>query len=219
MERRLMMPNLNEMMAELDNMLAMELSYFGFKKKRKHVFVRKQGDCLQHISILETKARGVPKVHIMVCVGFQYEQIEKVISFIQNKEYETKWATANINIDALMNSKVPYGFYVNESTQLESIVLDIFQAIKKYAFSFLNSCDTLEKYEKMLLERDKNVRKSTITLKRPEWNLLALAIILEHRKVEDIFEEYKEDFEKNSSLLQVAKERIVKYDILAEVGV
>jgi hypothetical protein len=118
-----------------------------------------------------------------------------------------------------MNSKVPYSFYVNESTQLEPIVLDIFHAIEKYAFNFLDSCDTLDKYEKMLIERDKIVRKSTITLKRPEWNLLALAIILEHRKVEDIFEEYKEDFEKNLSLLQVAKERIMKYDIKTEVGV
>ena len=214
-----MMPSLNEIMVELDGMLAKQLSYYGFKKKRKHVFVRRQGDCLQHISILETKVRGMSQVHIMVCVGFQYEKVDKVISFIQNKKYEAKWGTANINIDTLMDSKVSYGFYVSESTELEPIVLDIFHAIEKYAFTFLNSCDTLDKYEKMLSERDENVRKSTMTLKRPEWNLVALAIILGHRKIEDIFEEYEEDFGKNLPLLQVAKERIMKYDIMAEVGV
>lgn len=213
------MDSLKEKMAELDSMLARLLSDYGFKRKRKLKYVRKNGDCLQHIIITETKVRGVSQVHIKVHVGFKYEKVDKAICFMKNIEYEAKWATASINVGTLMDSKVSLGFYVNESTELEPIVLDIFHVVEKYAFSFLNSCDTLDKYEKMLSERDKDVRMSTFGLKRPEWNLLALAIILGHRSVEEIFEEYEEDFKKNLPLFQVAKERINRYDVRKEVGV
>ena len=183
------------------------------------MFIRKQVDCLQHISILETKVRGKSQVHIMVCVGFQYEKIDKVIYFIQNKEYDAKWVTANINIDMLMNTKVPYRFYISENTELKPIIQDILHVVECYALNFWESCNTMEKYEKKLLEKDRIVVKSTAAQKRAEWNLLALAIILGHKTVDEIIEEYEEDFQKNLPLLQVAKERIKQYDVLKEVGV
>ncbi len=213
------MNSMNEKMNEFDNFLAILLGEYGFKKKRKHVFIRKQGDCLQHISILETKVRGKSQVHIMVCVGFQYEKIDKVIYFIQNKEYDAKWVTANINIDMLMNTKVPYRFYISENTELKPIIQDILHVVECYALNFWESCNTMEKYEKKLLEKDRIVVKSTAAQKRAEWNLLALAIILGHKTVDEIIEEYEEDFQKNLPLLQVAKERIKQYDVLKEVGV
>ena len=77
----------------------------------------------------------------------------------------------------------------------------------------------MEKYEKKLLEKDRIVVKSTAAQKRAEWNLLVLAIILGHKTVDEIIEEYEEDFQKNLPLLQVAKERIKQYDVLKEVGV
>ena len=166
-----------------------------------------------------SKVGGTSQIHIMVCVGFKYEKVDKVISFIQNQKYEAKWGTANINIDALMDTKVSYGFNVNENTEIEPIVQNILNTIVKYAFSFLKSCDTLEKYEEMLLGRDKCVRKSTVPLKKPEWNLVALAIILDHKNIDDIFEEYKKDFQKDLVLLKIARERIMKYDVMTEVDV
>lgn len=131
-------------MVELDDLLAKPLNDYGFKRKRKYKFVWKHGDCLQHIIITETKVRGVSQVHIKVHVGFKYEKVDKAICFMKNIEYEAKWATASINVDTLMDSKVSFGIYVNESTELEPIVLDIFHVVEKYAFSFLNSCDTLQ---------------------------------------------------------------------------
>jgi hypothetical protein len=210
------MENITKKMLELDDMLFERLREYGFKKKKKHVFSRKVGECLQHISILETKLKGKAEVHISVCVGFTYEKINKVISFIQNEKYDKKWATANINIASLMESRKPYGFYVSEETNLEPIIQDLVHNIEEYSLSFLDTCDNLEKYEKMLIEMDEKVRNSTYTLKRPEWNLLALSILLNHNEYEEVLEDYKEDFKKNLSLMQVAKEKIKKFDVVKE---
>ncbi len=210
------MQDIREKMKEFDNMLLKQLSCYDFKKKKKHMFIRKQEDCLQHISVLETKVRGESRVYISICVGFTYEKIDRVISFIQNEEYDNRWATANINITSLMNAKTPYGFYLDESTELEPIIKDILFAIESYSLGFLESCNTLDKYEKMLLDRNENVRKSTYTLKRPEWNLLALAIVLGHKTIEEIFEEYEDDFKKNIALLKIAKEKIIEFRAIKE---
>lgn len=213
------MQSLKEKMKEFDNMLLRLLLCYGFKKKRQHLFVRKQGDCLQHISILETKVRGKSQVHIMVFVGFQFEKVDKVIYFIQNEKYDAKWGTGNINIGALMDTKIPYGFYLNEDTALEPVVQNIFQAIERYALGFWESCDTMDKYEKKLLDKDRIIVISTVALKRPEWNELALAILLGHRSVEEVFEEHAEEFKRNLSLFQIAQERIKQYNVLKEVGI
>lgn len=210
------MDSLTNKMLELDDMLFEKLNKYGFKKKKKHVFRRSVGECQQHISILETKQKGKEEVHISICVGFTYEKINKIISFLQNEKYDKKWATANINISALIGDRKPYGFYISESTDLNPIVQDIVYNIEKYSLSFLDSCDNLEKYEDMLLEKNEKVRNSTYTLKRPEWNLLALSILLHNNEYKIVLENYKEDFEKNMSLLQVAKDRIMKFDVIKE---
>ncbi len=114
-----------------------------------------------------------------------------------------------------MDSKKPYGFYISEETDLEPIINDIVHAIKEYLLGFLENCDHLEKYEKMLKEMDEKVRISTFALKRPEWNELALAILLS-RNHEEVFEKYRKYFDTNPVLLQVAKDRIKSYDSMKE---
>lgn len=202
-------------MLELDNKLLEQLKEYGFHRKKKHVFSRAVGDCIQHIAILETKLKGKAEFYISICVGFTYEKINRLISFIQNEKYDKKWATANINIASLLDSKKPYGFYISEETDLEPIINDIVHAIKEYSLVFLENCDHLERYEKMLKEMDEKVRISTFALKRPEWNELALAILLS-RNHEEVFEKYRKDFDTNPFLLQVAKERIKNYDSMKE---
>jgi len=70
-------------------------------------------------------------------------------------------------------------------------------------------------YEK-LLNKDKVIRTSTVTLNRPEWNLLALTIILQKDSYEKILDEYQEDFNKRNYVLEQIIERIVKYDVVRE---
>lgn len=205
-----MVQNISEKMKEFDNELLKQLSSYGFKKKKKHLFIRNQEECLQHITILETKIKGEDKVYINICVGFKYEKINRLISIIQNEKYDNRWATANINMSSLMNLSEPYGFYLDEKTDLELIIQQVFYAIKNYALAYFESCDTLEKYEAMLLCKDDNVIKSTYTLKRPEWNLLALAIILERNNIEEIFEEYENDFNASTFPSRNIKDQVKK---------
>ena len=172
---------------------------------------------MQKFSITETKIRGEPTVYINIHAAFSYEKINRVISFIQNQEYDAVWSTASANVSSLIKDRKLSGFYVSESTELEPFIQDISCNIVPYALDFLESCNTLEKYEKMLLDRDENVRGAA--LKKPEWNLLALAILLGHRTVEEILDEYEDAFKKNLSLLQVAKERIKEYDVAKKSGI
>lgn len=104
---------------------------------------RKQGDCLQRIFILETKVRGKPQVHVMACVGFQYEKGNKVISFNQNEECDAKWGTGTVNIDVLMDTKskcVHFGLFPppfpgEESKRDTNFVLGASAAVLKVHFA------------------------------------------------------------------------------------
>lgn len=205
-----------EQISELKDLLLSKLNGYGFKKKKKNFFIRKVGDCTQHISILETKTKGIEKIHIRISVGFTYEIVEKAISFIQYKKYDNRWATANINLATLMDSKKTYGFYINNATNVSPIVEDIISNVKEYAFEFWDSCNTMNNFYKKLLSKDEIIRMSTFTLNRPEWNLLALSIILQKDSYDKILNEYQEDFNKNNYVLEQVKERIVKYDVVKE---
>jgi len=207
---------------ELSFMIAMQelfilhLKEYGFRKKRKNFFIRTINESIQHISILDTKVKGKNEVHIYISVGFTYDLVNKAISFIRDVNYDKKWATANINLSSLINNNRIYDFYINEKTDIEYVVTDIIQNIKEYAFEFWDSCNNMEKFYNKLLNRDDIIRKSTFTLKRPEWNLLALSIILEKGNYNDIINDYKEDFEKNKYLIEDIKMRIGNYDIVKE---
>lgn len=109
--------------------------------------------------------KGRNETHIIILVGFSYEKVNRVISFIQSQKYDKKWATANLNLAALVNPKQTYGFY---------------------------------------------------TLKGPEWNLLALSILLNHNDYEAIMNEYETEFLKNNYTVEKIRERITNYDVVKE---
>ncbi len=172
------MNGIKEKMQLFDNLMLEQLQPYGFKKKKKHEFVRKQGDCLQHIWILDTKVKGEEKVHIYISIGFKYEQVDKLVDYLRMQKYDKKYPTADINVNALMNTDTVFGFYIDVDTDMKPIVNDIINVIVKYGFSFWEKCDTLEKFQNSLINKDADVWPSTFGLNKPEWNYLALAIIL-----------------------------------------
>lgn len=202
--------------AKLEELLLLQLNKYGFRKKRKNYFIKKVDDCIQHVSILETNVRGTNEVHINICVGFTFEMVNRVISFIQCEKYNSKWATANINLAFLINPKKTYGFYINDETEVNSIVEDIILNLKKYAFEFWYSCDSMDKFYKKLIKKDELIRMSTFALKRPEWNLLALSILLQEDYYDMIINEYQEEFKKNNYTLEKIRERIINYNVVEE---
>lgn len=203
---------MKEKLNKLDRALLNGLSEYGFARSKKQVIVRKKDECIQHISYVTTKTRGKEEVYINIYTGFKYEILNQSISFLQNEKYDERWATANINISSLFDSQKPYGFYINQDTDIDFIAQDLILHIKKYVFPFLDSCDTLEKYQMMLLKKDNKVILSTCILKRPEWNLLALSLLLKNQRYEDIINEYYDAFNRELSVLETAKEQIRKFD-------
>lgn len=204
---------MREKILEFDKLLADELIQFNFKKSGSHKFKRNVNQCIQHISFVTTKIRGKNEIYINIHVGFTYPKLNETICFLKQEKYDKSWSTSSINIDSLINSANVYGFYINETTEFESIVEDILYNIKKYAFPFLDDCNTLEKYETMLMNKDEKVRISTYTLDRPEWNLLAISLLLHPQTCNDVIEEYYNDFKRDLPLLQNAKQKIEEFNI------
>jgi hypothetical protein len=205
-----------DQVVKLEQVLELQLNKCGFKKKRKNFFVNKVGDCIQHISVLETKMKGRNETHIIILVGFSYEKVNRVISFIQSQKYDKRWATANLNLAALVNPKQTYGFYINDETDVNCIVEDIILNLKRYSFDFFSSCDNMDKFYLKLINKDELVRLSTFALKGPEWNLLALSILLNHNDYEAIMNEYETEFLKNNYTVEKIRERIINYDVVKE---
>lgn len=183
-----------EAVSDFENKFLDSLNQFDFKKKRKGYFIRNKKDCIQHIAILQTKIKGRNEVHIDISIGFTYEKINKVISFIKDEKFDKRWPTAAINMGGIIKSNEPYGFYISESTDLDYIIKNIKNDIENYALDFWQSCDSLEKFNGRLLQGDRNVQLSTYSLNRPEWNRLALSVILEQNNYENIIEEYSSYF-------------------------
>jgi len=187
-----------EQIQRLEEMLLVQLGKHGFKKKRRNTFVRKENDCIQHMTILSTKKRGENTALISINIGFTYERINKIIAFIQEERYDNRWATASINLATLINRNEPYNFYINEEQQLDSTVEDITKNIESYAFDFWGKSNKLEKYYDLLKSENEIIRMATFPLKRPEWSLLALSILLKKDSYYEILQIHREDFEKNN---------------------
>ena len=197
-------------LVELENILGEGLKKFGYRRKRMYRFECKIDRGIQYISYLPTKTRGKEEVYIDIYAGFNYPDLNKIVSFIKNEQWRKGYSSASHNIYVLINPKKIYGFYIDQNTDVAPIAENILLNVEKYVFPFLEKCNTLEKFEAMLLKRDDLTRRST--LERPEWTLLALSLLLERNNIDDLIKEYYEDFSKNLSLLQVAQEQIKKYD-------
>lgn len=197
-------------LVELDNILGEGLKRFGYRRKRMYRFECKIDGGIQYITYLPTKTRGKEEVYIDIYAGFNYPDLNKIVSFIKNEQWRKGFSSASHNIYILINPKKIYGFYIDQNTDVAPIAENILLNVEKYVFPFLEKCNTLEKFESMLLKKDDLTRRST--LERPEWNLLALSLLLERNNIDDLIKEYYDDFSKNLSLLQVAQEQIKKYD-------
>lgn len=200
------MPDVMEKVSNLEQMMLERLAEHGFKRKRQNVFSRKESDCKQHVSMLVTKTRGEDMAHVTLSVGFTYEAVNKTIYTLQNKKYDSRWASASVNIGTLMN-KEPYGIYITEKTEMSDVADKFAGDIEKYALNLWESCNSLSKYHRLLHEKDELVRNCTYALNRPEWNLLALSVLAKQADYEAILDEYQDDFNKRGYSISDIRER------------
>lgn len=207
------MITLNDQMSKLEELLIKNIQEFGFEKKRKRYFIRKTNQCTQHIALLETKVTGKDEIYISISVGFTYELVNKLISLLQDRKYNRIWATASTNLADLIDPRKLYGFYITTETDILAVAEDIGSKLKECALAFWDNYNTMEKYYSKLVDKDELARKSTYALKRPEWNILALSIILNYGNSDQILEEYQDDFLEYKFDLLATKNRIKTIDI------
>ena len=201
---------MNEKFTKLMVLLEEGLKRYGFIRKKKYTYHRKIEGGVQEIAISPTKTRGKDEVHIYVFAGFNYPELNKVICFLGDEEYKKTMFTAFINIAFLVNPKKPYGFYIDQFTDVASIADNILTNIEKYVLPFLEKCNTLEKFESMLLSKDEAVRRSTV--KRSAWSILALSLLFNRQNSDKVIEEYYSEFAWEIKKLEIAKEQIKKFN-------
>lgn len=195
----------------LEDRILQELQKFGFKKKRKGYFIRKVQNCTQSVTVLDTKIRNKQEIHVTIGIGFTYEKVNKMVFYLKNKKYDSGWGTGTDNLGTLIGDKKPYGFYINNNTDIENIVDNILFNVKKYAFAFWEECDTLDKFKRKLEEKNNIVHFSTYSLFRPEWNLLALEVLLKGYRFDEIINEYHDFFNEEGYTKQQLLDRIREY--------
>ncbi|MCM1127894.1 MAG: hypothetical protein NC429_15665 [Lachnospiraceae bacterium] len=206
---------MKEKLIELIDLLNEGLKRYGFLKKRKYTYQRKIEGGLQQITFSLTKIRGKEETLMDVYTGFNYPELNKVICFLGDEEYKKTMFTAFINVGFLINPREPYKFYITQFTDVVPIAENILTNIEKVALPFLETCNTLEKYESMLLGRNEAVRRSSVRIWA--WDLLALSLLLNRQNSDELIEEYRSEFEKNVyarniNLPETAKEQIKKYN-------
>lgn len=195
----------------LEEKLLQGLQEYGFKKKRKGYFIRKIHNCIQDVTVLDTRIRNKQEVHVTIGIGFVYEKVNKMVFYLRNMKYDSGWGTGTNNLGTLIANKKPYGFDINCNTEIDKVVDDILYNVKRYAFDFWEECDTLDKFKRKLEEKDNRVYSSTYSLFRPEWNLLAAEVLLNGDRVEKVIDEYLEFFNKEGHTKEQLLVRIKEY--------
>lgn len=195
----------------LEEKILLGLQEYGFKKKRKGYFIRKIQNCVQNVTILDTKIRNKQEVHVSIGIGFTYEKVNKMVFYLRNKKYDSGWRTGSDNLGTLIADKKPYGFYISSDTDIDKVVDDILFNVEKYAFGFWEECDTLDKFKRKLEEKNNRVHSSTYSLFRPEWNLLALEVLINGDRVEEVIDEYLDFFNKEGHTKEQLLGRIKEY--------
>lgn len=201
---------MKEKIIELDDLLAEMFKRYGYKRKRKRTYHCKIEGGVQEIHFSPTKTRGKDEAYIDIYAGFDYPELNKIICFLRDEQYKKTTFTAFRNIYPYINPKKLYGFYIDSLTDVIAIADDILDKFEKYVFPFLEKCNTLEKYEAMLLIKDQETKRSA--LQPIEWNLLALSLLLNRNNSDKVIEEYYDKFAKDSNQLAILKEKIANFN-------
>ena len=134
-----------------------------------------------------------------------------MVFYLRNKKYDSGWRTGSDNLGTFIANKKPYGFYISSDTDIDKVVDDILFNVEKYAFDFWKESDTLDKFKSKLEEKNNRVYSSTYSLFRPEWNLLALEVLLNGDRVEEVIDEYLDFFNKEGHTKEQLLGRIKEY--------
>ena len=115
---------------------------------------------------------------------------------MKEKEYDNRWHTTSVNLSTLIDNNAPYGFNINERTTVSTVVDNIVYNIESYSMPFWDENDDLIKFYENLVQKKYMTTIATMALNKPEWNLLALSILLDRDSSTRIIDEYALEFQK-----------------------
>ena len=97
----------------------------GFTKARKCKYVRRVGQCIQHINILDTKIRGQQAINIRISVGITYVEVNKKVAELRVRKYDSKWATGGVDLGSLSVPVENFSRYLLLDTDIDALCEEI----------------------------------------------------------------------------------------------
>lgn len=192
------------------------LSSLGFCKKRNS-FLRKNGDCSQFVNIVPTKVRGRNEIHVITCIGFSFDSLNQKIAELQSQKYIKAFPTASIPLETLVSGTWNPIMYIREDTDVSDDIQRTISNIQTHGMSFWKRCETLELFESQLVGNNRTVINSVGSLNKQEWNLLGLAILLNHDCF-SVLRQFDDFFSKDLTLAQYETLKMHCQDHLAKGG-
>ena len=200
---------MKEKINELDNLLAIKLSDYGFKRTKKSTYIKNVNEGVYGINLSTTKVKGKDKIHVYVMLSFDFERLNNLIMYLMNDYSYKGWKTIAINAVNIVPDDNVFGFYVEKDTNLELIVNLIIKAFEKYGLHIFDDIDTCEKFQKKLYEDNKSIINWLVY--KQEWYFLALAVMKNNYSIDDIIEKFINEFSNIDGTIEELRKRI-SYD-------
>ena len=168
------------------NILNIALQENGFRRKKKMFYSRMKGECTQSITLLDSKIRGQDRVYLGIAYGISYAEIMPYICYLEGFKYDKNDTLIQMNLTNLVKEVRPYGYYIDEKSDLETIAKDIIEKIKKYVVPIWNDNETLRDF---MLHMDN--KESGLGFVNKEWIFLALALKNDPNTCKEVLKEYQ----------------------------
>lgn len=127
-------------------LLAEQLADTDFVKKRVCNLRRKTNDCIQELSFIFTRDRGLPGnlYSLSIVVSFSFPSVDKLTWQFMGETYDPKWGTASRPLYTLVPSRPPSYRYC-AAEPLEELAKVLSADFHTYALPFYEKYDTLIK--------------------------------------------------------------------------
>lgn len=116
----------------------------GFAIKGKSTFIRKVGKCKQELNVLFRKINGQEAGYIQIFAAFRFDELEKLTAELKGEKLRKDWPTVSINIGNLKKEREFIEWYLNETTDIKLLSMEILKCINEYAHPFWQKFSSIE---------------------------------------------------------------------------
>ena len=198
----------DDKLVELDEMMAETLSEKGFRRKKKMFYSRVQGDSVQSIILMSTKVRGRDQYSIDAYYGIAYENIVKMVQYLQGRKHEANERVVQNALTNLIKGPKPYVFYIDESSDNGVIIADLMEKIETFVEPIWRENTSIEEFVGHLKDQTR-----VLGFPETEWILLSMELLNNSGSHGEVIRQNQALFDRprNKRFMEGLESRIQKY--------